>query len=64
MSAFNDGSCAWCKRRMGWTGEATDKPACPHCGHKPSAKEMESLLSDQKEMERLLISKAEGKRKE
>lgn len=52
MSAFNDGRCASCGRRMGWQGELKDKPACPKCGHKPTQKEIAELLETEKELEK------------
>lgn len=51
MSAFNDGSCMKCKRRMGWKGEVTDKPICPNCGHEPTPKEIKDLVHDKKIMD-------------
>lgn len=60
MPALNDGFCASCKRRYGWPGKASDKLACPACGHAPDEKERAGLLSADREMEefaRLLKSR-------
>jgi hypothetical protein len=54
MSAFNDGQCAKCKRRMGWTGEGKDKPACPACGHIPTPKEIQQLEHDDAIMQKFV----------
>lgn len=65
MSAFNDGSCAKCKGRYGWTGRAVDKPACPKCGHVPSEKEKAELEADGKVMDEMveyLLARKEKRR--
>lgn len=38
---FFDASCPVCKKRYGWHGTLTDRPACPKCGHNISPQELE-----------------------
>lgn len=57
MPGFFDASCPKCGKRFGWSGEITNRPPCPRCGHQI---DMAALEADQKEMEAfrdLLLSK-------
>lgn len=41
MNSFFDAMCDNCQQNIGWRGELKDRPACPHCGHKPKFSEAE-----------------------
>jgi tRNA(Ile2) C34 agmatinyltransferase TiaS len=62
MSAFVDGRCAKCGKRMGWTGRSVDKPRCPKCLHTPDEKERAELAAADAEMDefRKLLTAKEG----
>lgn len=53
MKGMMDSVCPKCKARIGWYGKPTDRPACPRCGEKPDAKELEALAADEAMMEDL-----------
>ncbi len=48
MPAMIDAQCPKCRRRFGWHGDLTDRPACPRCGHQLPAAE---LAADQRRFE-------------
>lgn len=41
MSAMMDATCP-CGKRIGWRGDAVDRPACPRCGHRPDQAVLEA----------------------
>lgn len=50
MSAFMDATCPKCKKKIGWFGDVTDRPACPKCGHAYSRHQLEQ---DQRQMDKI-----------
>lgn len=49
--AFYDVRCEKCRRKFGWHGKWSDRPACPHCGHTIPREE---LLKQEKKTEAML----------
>jgi uncharacterized protein (DUF983 family) len=41
--AFNDATCPRCGRKIRWTGDLKDRPACPGCGHQISQKDADEV---------------------
>lgn len=57
MSAFFDATCEKCKKRIGWCGKATDRPACSRCGHRPDRVELEAADAKMDEFRKLVASR-------
>lgn len=59
MAAFFDDSCPKCRRRFGWQGELTDRPACPKCGHQVPRAELEAGQKEMDDFQALLLTRAD-----
>ncbi len=50
MNGYNDITCEHCRGRIGWYGEFTEAPDCPHCGVSPDTS---GLLRTENEIARM-----------
>lgn len=56
MTAMIDATCPKCRRRIGWCGTMSNRPACPRCGHRPPQPELDAAEAEMQAIEERLLT--------
>lgn len=56
-NAFNDATCDNCGKRLSWTGDSKNRPACPKCGRRPPQEELDAVDKEMAKAEQEIMDK-------